>query len=84
MSLTSRSWMTNVTSGLTYVLVGYTLGGMCRRMNCQTCGKPTWAGCGAHVEEVLGDVPKAERCQCNETGSTGSTNKSFLRTLLGR
>jgi len=23
-----------------------------------------FAGCGMHVEEVLGDVPKDERCQC--------------------
>jgi hypothetical protein len=27
------------------------------------CKKPTWAGCGAHVDAVLGDVPPAERCQ---------------------
>ena len=36
---------------------------MCRRVTCKTCGKPSWAGCGAHVEQVLGDVPKAQRCQ---------------------
>lgn len=36
---------------------------MCRRVTCKTCGKPSWAGCGAHVEQVLGDVPKAMRCQ---------------------
>lgn len=35
-------------------------------MTCKTCGKPNWAGCGAHVETVLGDVPKAERCSCRE------------------
>ena len=37
---------------------------MCRRTTCKRCGKPTWAGCGAHVEMVLGDVPKSERCNC--------------------
>lgn len=36
---------------------------MCRRVTCKTCGKPSWAGCGAHVEQVLGDVPAAMRCQ---------------------
>ncbi|MCX6521520.1 MAG: hypothetical protein NTZ21_12730 [Actinobacteria bacterium] len=36
---------------------------MCRRVTCKTCGKPSWAGCGAHVEQVLGDVPKRDRCQ---------------------
>ena len=25
---------------------------------------PSWKGCGAPVEHVLGDVPPADRCQC--------------------
>lgn len=37
---------------------------MCRRATCDKCGRPTFAGCGMHVEQVLGDVPPAERCQC--------------------
>jgi hypothetical protein len=37
---------------------------MCVRTTCSTCKKPTYAGCGAHIEEVLGDVPKDKRCQC--------------------
>lgn len=39
---------------------------MCRRIDCARCGKPTFAGCGAHVEQVLRDVPKVERCRCHE------------------
>lgn len=39
---------------------------MCRRVTCPQCNKPTFAGCGMHIEQVLGDVPKAQRCQCNE------------------
>jgi hypothetical protein len=35
---------------------------MCQRISCRECGKPTFAGCGRHVESVLGDVPPAERC----------------------
>lgn len=29
-------------------------------------GKPSYAGCGMHVEspEVLGNVPRDQRCQC--------------------
>lgn len=27
-------------------------GSMCRRVTCDTCGKPSWAGCGMHVETV--------------------------------
>lgn len=39
---------------------------MCRRATCETCKKPTYAGCGMHVEAVLGDVPKGDRCSCRE------------------
>jgi hypothetical protein len=39
---------------------------MCRRATCQTCSRPTYAGCGMHIESVLGDVPKPERCSCRE------------------
>jgi hypothetical protein len=39
---------------------------MCRRVNCAKCGRPTYAGCGAHVEQVLADVATAERCHCRE------------------
>ncbi|CAF4394276.1 unnamed protein product, partial [Rotaria sordida] len=30
---------------------------------CNKCGKPTWKGCGQHIEQALRDVPKDERCQ---------------------
>ncbi len=39
---------------------------MCVRVTCNTCGKPTFAGCGAHIEQVLGNVPKDQRCKCRE------------------
>jgi hypothetical protein len=37
---------------------------VCHKVVCARCGKPTWAGCGRHVEEALKDVPPAERCSC--------------------
>lgn len=37
---------------------------MCRKVNCIKCNKPTWAGCGLHIEAALGDVPKEQRCKC--------------------
>jgi hypothetical protein len=52
---------------------------MCRRKTCRTCHKPTWGGCGAHIEQVLGDVPKAERCSCDASEKSG-----FLSMILGR
>ena len=42
-----------------------TLGGMCRQITCKKCHKPGWAGCGAHVEQVLGHVAKSDRCSCS-------------------
>lgn len=64
---------------------------MCRRVTCSTCGKPTFAGCGAHVEQVLGDVPKDKRCTCREAAASakpsagaGDTTGSFLGRLFGR
>ena len=45
---------------------------MCRRVTCKQCGKPSWAGCGAHVDMVLGDVPPSERCRCGEKTTAGS------------
>lgn len=39
---------------------------MCYQTTCKSCGKPTWAGCGQHVEQALADVPRAERCACHD------------------
>jgi len=44
---------------------------MCRAVKCNKCHKPSWAGCGAHVEQVLGHVPRSERCNCRESDSAG-------------
>jgi hypothetical protein len=37
---------------------------MCKKVTCNACGKPTWAGCGEHIEDALHDVPAPERCAC--------------------
>lgn len=39
---------------------------MCARVKCSACGKPSFSGCGRHVEQVLGDVPVEKRCTCHE------------------
>jgi hypothetical protein len=52
---------------------------MCHRLTCRTCGKPTWSGCGAHVEQALAGVPKDQRCQCPRPET-----KSILSRLMGR
>ncbi|MCX5743204.1 MAG: hypothetical protein NT062_11990 [Proteobacteria bacterium] len=49
---------------------------MCRAVTCKDCKKPNWAGCGAHVEQVLGHVPRADRCACRETRAAGGPKAS--------
>jgi hypothetical protein len=61
---------------------------MCRVVTCKKCKKPSWAGCGAHVEQVLRNVPKAERCACRETvtpstGVAGPGIGGAIRRLFG-
>lgn len=37
---------------------------MCYPVQCPACGKTGWAGCGQHVDDVMRDVPPAQRCSC--------------------
>lgn len=37
---------------------------MCARITCSICGKPTWSGCGQHIEDALYGVPEVDRCTC--------------------
>lgn len=62
---------------------------MCRRVDCPKCGRPTFAGCGMHVEQVLGNVPPAQRCQCRggrakSPAAPGAGPRSWLGRLLGK
>lgn len=59
-----------------------TLFGMCRRVECGSCQKPGWKGCGAHVEAVLGDVAVEDRCACDGGASSG-LGGGFLKRLFG-
>jgi hypothetical protein len=68
---------------------------MCRRVDCRECGKPTFAGCGMHVEQVLGGVPRDQRCRCGEapakqagtsagSAPTSGGKRSWLGGLFGK
>lgn len=58
---------------------------MCRRTTCSSCQKPDWRGCGAHIEQVLGDVPVAKRCRCREDGTRKAPTgfRGVLASLFG-
>jgi hypothetical protein len=53
---------------------------MCRPATCRTCGLATWKGCGMHVQQVLGGVPHAQRCQ----GHDAPEGAGLLARLLRR
>lgn len=57
---------------------------MCQRVKCSSCGKPSFVGCGRHVEQVLADVPAAERCRCREEKESAPREPSLLAKLFGR
>ena len=60
---------------------------MCSRVRCRECGKSTWAGCGAHIEQALRGVPAEERCKCREQARSGASSQAAPKSwwdLLGR
>lgn len=44
------------------------------KAECDKCGKPTWKGCGKHIEQALKDVPEDERCKCPRDPPTPAAN----------
>jgi hypothetical protein len=56
---------------------------MCRPATCRTCNKATYKGCGQHVEQILKDVPKNQRCSC-APGIRDTSSPSLLSRILGR
>lgn len=57
---------------------------MCRAITCKTCNRPTWAGCGAHVEQVLGHIPPSDRCQCRADAKAGGGVVDAIKGLFRR
>jgi hypothetical protein len=53
---------------------------MCRRIRCEQCQKPTFAGCGKHVDQVLRDVPLEARCQCRQEMGTRPNTSANTNT----
>jgi hypothetical protein len=51
---------------------------MCRAATCKKCGKASWKGCGDHIEQVLGDVPTDQRCQCRKATVKNTKRKSWF------
>lgn len=54
---------------------------MCSRTPCNSCGKPTWVGCGEHIEEALFGVDLEDRCQGH---ANDPVEPGFFAKLFGR
>lgn len=54
---------------------------MCRATTCRTCGKTTWAGCGQHVDQVMKNVARQDRCPGH---AKEESRGGFFARLLGR
>ena len=58
---------------------------MCRPVNCKTCGKTTWAGCGQHVDQVMAGVPRSARCPGHtDAEKAAAKGGSRLGRIFGR
>lgn len=55
---------------------------MCRRVRCEVCNKPSYTGCGRHVEEVLGAIAKADRCTCRSKLSAAVNDTQTQRAYV--
>ncbi len=57
---------------------------MCSQTTCTNCGKPTWKGCGQHIEQALADVPKDQRCSCTAEQLAAAKGPGLLARVFGR
>lgn len=58
---------------------------MCRRVTCKVCNKPSWAGCGQHIEQALAGVPKKDRCSGHtDAERAAAAGPSLLSRIFGR
>ena len=56
---------------------------MCMKTDCDKCDKPTWKGCGKHIEQALKDVPEDERCKCPRDSTTNIKKTEEEKSIGG-
>ncbi|KAI8800544.1 hypothetical protein BJ742DRAFT_841083 [Cladochytrium replicatum] len=56
---------------------------MCYKVTCSICHKPTWSGCGMHIESALRGVPKDQRCKCTEEEKRKAADEQFAKSWVG-
>lgn len=53
---------------------------MCKKIDCSKCGKPSWSGCGMHIETALAGIKEEERCMGWKTGICVQLSNSVEKT----
>ena len=51
---------------------------MRRSVTCKNCNKPSWKGCGAQIEQVLGDVQRGQRCRRHHVPTPIAKHRSWF------
>jgi len=54
---------------------------MCMQDACAGCSKPTWAGCGQHIEHALKGVAVDARCPGWKTGEHCTAEKGGAQSM---
>lgn len=57
---------------------------MCYRVTCPKCDRPSFSGCGRHVEQVLRDVPVEERCSCRQHAAAAPLDPAAAGSLFDK
>lgn len=57
---------------------------MCSKTSCRKCGKPTWSGCGNHIEIALQGIPKGQRCQGHQNDPVEPKGPGIFSRLFGK
>jgi hypothetical protein len=56
---------------------------MCFKATCDACGKPTWKGCGLHIDSALASVPYEQRCACKARGTPPAPAQAIAEASAG-
>lgn len=57
---------------------------MCSPATCRACGRTTWRGCGQHVDQVMRNVPREQRCRCTAEQKAAASGGGLLSRIFGR
>lgn len=59
---------------------------MCHQVSCRICSRPTWSGCGNHIETALAGIPRSQRCPGHDSAEIAQykAENGLIKRLFGR